>query len=93
MSKSEFTAVFETREKGKGLFGQITQFRDVREGRQSNIIAKKLVFNEDVTSNIIGHLTPGEYVIFFACIEFKNIEFKYPHGKIIEDWDNYGKYE
>ena len=85
MSKSEFTAVFETREKGKGLFGQITHFRDVREGGQANIIAKKLVFNEDITSEIIGYLTPGEYVTFFADIEFKNIVFKYPHGKIIED--------
>ena len=84
MSKSEYTAVFEKKEKGKGLLGQITHFRDVREGGQENIIAKKLVFNEDVTSKIIGHLTPGEYVIFFACIEFKNIEFKYPHGLLIK---------
>ena len=85
MDKTEFTAVFERHEAGKVLFEGLTHFRDVRSGESSNIIAKKVVFNAETSNKIIGHLTLGEYVTFLADVEFKNIEFKYPHGKLIEN--------
>lgn len=55
-----------------------THFRDVRV-REGGLVSRKLVFDEDVSSKIVGHLTFGEYVAFLADIEFKNIEFEYPH--------------
>ena len=85
MDKTEFTAVFERHEAGKTLFERLTHFRDVRSGESSNIVAKKVVFNAETSNKIIGHLTLGEYVTFLADVEFKNIEFKYPHGKLIEN--------
>jgi len=42
-------------------------------------VSQKLVFDEEISSKIVGHLTFGEYVTFLADIEFKNIEFEYPH--------------
>lgn len=42
-------------------------------------MSQKLVFDEEISSKIVGHLTFGEYVTFLADIEFKNIEFEYPH--------------
>lgn len=77
-SKSLFTAVFEKYEYGKEVLRKKTHFRDVRV-REGGLVSRKLVFDENVSSKIVGHLTFGEYVAFLADIEFKNIEFEYPH--------------
>ena len=77
-SKSLFTAVFDRYEYGKEVLRKKTHFRDVRV-REGGLVSRKLVFDEDVSSKIVGHLTFGEYVAFLADIEFKNIEFEYPH--------------
>jgi 3-phenylpropionate/cinnamic acid dioxygenase small subunit len=78
-SKTLFTAVFERYEQGKELFKKKTHFRDVRV-REGGLVSRKLVFDEEVSSKIVGHLTFGEYIAFIADIEFKNIKFQYPHG-------------
>ena len=78
-SRSLFTAVFERYEQGIELLKQKTHFRDVRL-REGGLVAKKLVFNEETSGKITGHLTIGEYIAFLADVEFKNIEFQYPHG-------------
>jgi hypothetical protein len=78
-SRTLFTAVFERYEQSTGLFKRKTHFRDVRL-RDGGVVTRKLVFDEDVSSKIVGHLTFGEYIAFFADIEFKNIELQYPHG-------------
>lgn len=80
-SKTLFTAVFEKYEKGNELFKKKTHFSDVRL-RDGGLVTRKLVFDEEVSSKIIGHLTFGEYIAFLADIEFKNIEFDYPHGNL-----------
>lgn len=77
--KKLFTAVFERYEHGTGLFKKKTHFRDVRL-REGGLVAKKLVFDEETSSKITGHLTIGEYIAFLADVEFKNIEFQYPHS-------------
>ena len=78
-SRSLFTAVFERYEQGIELLKQKTHFRDVRL-REGGLVAKKLVFNEETSGKITGHLTIGEYIAFLADVEFKNIEFQYPHS-------------
>jgi len=78
-SKTLFTAVFERYEYGKELLRKKTHFRDVRV-REGGLVSRKLVFDEDVSSKIVGHLTFGEYIAFIADIEFKNIEFQHPHS-------------
>ena len=78
-SRSLFTAVFEKYEQGRELLKQKTHFRDVRL-REGGLVAKKLVFNEETSGKITGHLTIGEYIAFLADVEFKNIEFQYPHS-------------
>ena len=78
-SRSLFTAVFEKYEQGMELLKQKTHFRDVRL-REGGLVAKKLVFDEETSGKITGHLTIGEYIAFLADVEFKNIEFQYPHG-------------
>ena len=78
-SRSLFTAVFERYEQGIELLKQKTHFRDVRV-REGGLVAKKLVFNEETSGKITGHLTIGEYIAFLADVEFKNIEFQYPHS-------------
>lgn len=77
-SKTLFTAVFERYEYGKELLRKKTHFRSVRL-KDGGFVSQELVFDEDVSSKIVGHLTFGEYVSFLANIEFKNIEFQYPH--------------
>lgn len=77
--KKLFTAVFERYEHGTGLFEKKTHFRDVRL-RTGGLVADKLVFSEEDSGKIQGHLTLGEYVAFLADVEFKNIEFQYPHS-------------
>lgn len=74
-----FSAVFERYKPSKELLKQKTHFRDVRV-RDGGVIAKRLVFDEEISGKIIGHLTIGEYVAFLADVEFKNIEFQYPHS-------------
>jgi 3-phenylpropionate/cinnamic acid dioxygenase small subunit len=78
-SRSLFTAVFERYEESKELFKRKTHFRDVRV-REGGLVSRKLVFDEEVSNKIIGHLTFGEYIAFIADIEFKNIEFQHPHS-------------
>tara|TARA_R110000868_G_scaffold46022_2_gene152322 strand:- start:593 stop:1057 length:465 start_codon:yes stop_codon:yes gene_type:complete len=77
-SKTLFTAVFERYEYGKELLRKKTYFRSVRL-KDGGFVSQELVFDEDVSSKIVGHLTFGEYITFIADIEFKNIEFEYPH--------------
>lgn len=74
-----FTAVFEKYESSTELFKKKTHFRDVRL-REGGLVAKRLVFDEEISGKITGHLTIGEYVAFLADVEFKNIEFQYPHS-------------
>lgn len=76
-----FSAVFERYEQSKELLKQKTHFRDVRL-REGGFVTRKLVFDEDTSSKIVGHLTTGEYIAFIADVEFKNIEFKYPHSLV-----------
>ena len=78
-SRSLFTAVFERYEQGMELLKQKTHFRDVRL-REGGLVAKKLVFDEEISAKIVGYLTIGEYIAFLADVEFKNIEFQYPHS-------------
>jgi hypothetical protein len=78
-SRSLFTAVFERYEQGIELLKQKTHFRDVRV-REGGLVAKRLVFDEETSGKITGHLTIGEYIAFLADVEFKNIEFQYPHS-------------
>jgi hypothetical protein len=78
-SRSLFTAVFERYEQSMELLKQKTHFRDVRV-REGGLVTKKLVFDEEISSKITGHLTIGEYIAFLADVEFKNIEFQYPHS-------------
>jgi hypothetical protein len=78
-SRSLFTAVFEKYEQSMELLKQKTHFRDVRV-REGGLVAKRLVFDEETSGKITGHLTIGEYIAFLADVEFKNIEFQYPHG-------------
>lgn len=78
-NRSLFTAVFERYEQSMELLKQRTHFRDVRL-REGGLVAKRLVFDEETSAKIIGHLSIGEYVAFLADLEFKNIEFQYPHG-------------
>jgi hypothetical protein len=75
-SKTLFTAVFDRYEYRKEVLRKKTHFRDVRV-REGGLVSRKLVFDENVSSKILGHLTFGEYVAFIADIEFKNIEFKF----------------
>jgi len=77
--KAMFTAVFERYEQSMELLKQRTCFRDVRV-REGGLVAKELVFDEETSGKITGHLTIGEYIAFLADVEFKNIEFQYPHG-------------
>jgi len=77
-SKSLFTAVFERYEESKELFKRKAHFRNVR-AREGGLVARELVFDEEISSKIVGHLTFGEYITFIADIEFKNIEFEYLH--------------
>lgn len=77
--KKLFTAVFERYEYGKELLEKKTHFRDVRL-RTGGLVADRLVFDEEDSGKIQGHLTLGEYVAFLADVEFKNIEFQYPHS-------------
>ena len=74
-----FTAVFERYEKGKKLFEQKTHFREVRT-ENGSLVARNVVFNEEITARIQAHLTIGEYVSFIANTDFKDIEFQYPHN-------------
>lgn len=76
--KKLFTAVFERYETDAELLKQKTHFRDVRL-RNAELVADKLVFDEEDSGKIQGHLTLGEYVAFLADVDFKNIEFQYPH--------------
>jgi hypothetical protein len=78
-SRTLFTAIFDRYEQCKESIRQHTHFRDVRT-RDGCIVARKLVFDKDTSSRIVGHLTMGEYIAFIADIEFKNIEFQHPHG-------------
>ena len=81
-NKGLFTAVFERYERNTESVKQKTHFRNVRT-KDGLIVSRKLVFNEDTSSKIVGYLTIGEYVAFLADIadiEFKNIEFQYPHS-------------
>ena len=80
-SRSLFTTVFEKYEQGKELLKHKTHFRDVRV-RDGGLVTRKLVFDEDTSSKIVGHLTIGEYIAFIADIEFKNINFQHPHGQL-----------
>lgn len=77
--KTLFSAVFERYEQSMELLKQRTHFRDVRL-REGGLVAKKLVFDEETSGKITGHLTIGEYIAFLADVEFKNIEFQYPHS-------------
>jgi hypothetical protein len=78
-NKSLFTAVFERYEPSMELLKQKTHFRDVRT-REGGFVSRELVFDEEVSSKIVGYLTFGEYIAFLADIKFKNIEFQHPHG-------------
>ena len=80
-SRSLFTGIFEKYEQGKELLKHKTHFREVRT-RNGCIVTRKLVFDEDTSSKIVGHLTIGEYIAFITDIEFKNINFQHPHGQL-----------
>ncbi len=80
-----FSAMFENYEYGNEIFKTKVHIRDVRT-RDGSLVRKKYVFDENIASKIQGYLTLGEYIAFLADVEFKNIEFQYPHG--IENKDD-----
>jgi len=82
--KRLFTAMFEKYEDGCTTLGRRTHFREVRL-REGGIVRDKLVFNEETSGKIVGHLTIGEYIAFFADVAFNNIEFQYPHSMESKD--------
>jgi hypothetical protein len=78
-NKRMFTAMFEKYEETTQLLKRKTHFRDVR-FREGGLIQEHLVFDEETSEKIIGHLTIGEFIAFLADVEFRNIEFQYPHA-------------
>ena len=81
-NRTVFVATFVQYEQEKVSLKRKSYFKDVRLG-DGNFVAKELVFEGNETSEIIGHLTPGEIVSFQADVEFKDVDFLYPHGNPI----------
>lgn len=79
--KTLFTAVFERYEYIKDSLDKKVYLRDVRL-RDGSSIRKQLILDETHSKKIQGHLSLGEYIAFLADLEFKNIEFQYPHGNL-----------
>lgn len=82
--KTMLTAIFERYETTiKETVEQAAYFRDVRL-RDGGLVRKTLKLSPEATKNIQGYLTLGEYVAFLADVQFKDIEFQYPHGIVKE---------
>lgn len=83
--KELYTAIFDHFTEDVETKNRRVYLKDVRH-REGGLAKKKLIFTERVASKVIGTLAPqltsGEYIAFLADIEFKNVEFKYPHGEL-----------
>lgn len=83
--KSSFLAVFDHYEYTSDIFAKKVHVKNIRLNN-GTLITTNYVFNPEIASKIIGHLTIGEYISFLANIsassEFEEIEFQYPHGNI-----------
>jgi len=80
--KKLFTAVFERYEQDVELLKRKTHFRSVRLSKCGALIADRIVFDKEIAAKIVGYLTIGEHIAFLADVEFKDIEFQYPHELI-----------
>lgn len=78
-NRTSFIAVFDSYEKGS-LLKRMVKVRDVRLSK-GELVRDTLIFDEETADKIQGHLTIGEYIAFTAEVEFKNIEFEYPHSR------------
>jgi hypothetical protein len=76
-NRTSFTAVFDCYEKGS-LLKRRVKVRNIRLA-EGGLVRDTLIFDEETADKIQGHLTIGEYIAFTAKVEFKNIEFEYPH--------------
>ena len=69
-----FSAVFVKYDNTSEVSKSKTHFSDVR-SREGGVVKKYLVFDEEVSSTIPNPLSIGEYVVFLADVEFKNVQF------------------
>lgn len=81
-NRTVFVATFVQYEPENISLKRKSYFKDVRLG-DGYLVAKDVVFEGNKTSEIIGHLSPGEIVSFQADVEFKDVDFLYPHGNPI----------
>ena len=69
-----FSAIFEKYGNSSCPTKTKTYFIDVR-SREGGVVKKYLIFNEQISSIIPKELSLGEYVVFLADIEFRNVQF------------------
>ena len=79
IEKKEYSMVFDHYEP-TGALGQKIHCRNVRI-YNGEVIQSHLCLDKEISSKVVGHLTVGEIIIFSANLEFKDIEFQYPHGE------------
>ena len=73
-TKELFSAIFEKYDNSNCPTKTKTYFSDVR-SREGGVVKKYLIFDEQISSTIPKELSLGEYVVFLADIEFKNVQF------------------
>ena len=69
-----FSTIFEKYDNSSCPTKTKIYFIDVR-SREGGVVKKHLVFDELISSTISKELDLGEYVVFLANIEFKNVQF------------------
>ena len=69
-----FSAIFEKYGNSSCPTKTKTYFINVR-SREGGVVKKYLIFNEQISSIIPKELSLGEYVVFLADIEFRNVQF------------------
>ena len=83
IAKKEYSMIFDHYE-ATGALGQNIHCRNVRI-YNGKIIQSHLRLDKEISSKVVGHLTAGEIIVFSANLEFKDIEFQYPHGEKYND--------
>lgn len=77
---NEYTMVFDHYERAEDSLYNNIHCRNVRTAK--GILIQNNIYLEVATvKRVIGRLSFGEIIVFSAELEFKNIVFKYPHGK------------
>jgi hypothetical protein len=69
-----FSAIFKKYDNTSCPTKTKTYFIDVR-SREGGVVKKHLVFYSQISSTIPKELSLGEYVVFLADIEFRNVQF------------------